>query len=324
MRLPITAFSSSGSGGSSSSGITIGTTTITSGTDTRVLFDDAGTVGESAGLTYVKGTGTLVATLVNPTGITITSTTGVIVLSNNTNTNSATQDMIRLGADNFAIRQHFGAAFAISGGNKFWMSTASFGLSSDKPIVWDSSTIVTGNTPDTGLNRAAAGIVSITNGSSGFGQVRIGANTTATMTQETAGQLRTVTESYTWTNAQVVALGASLTGDIKVCTLPAKTVVKNAYIVILTAAGTVTTLTVALGRVSASYIDYIVASDAKAAANTVYGDASAERGTNLTGYDLPSYTGTTDVFCHFISTVQNLSSTTTSTGRVVIETVVVP
>lgn len=49
----------------SSSGITIGTTTITSGTDTRVLFDDGGKVGESAGLTYVKGTGTLSATVLS-------------------------------------------------------------------------------------------------------------------------------------------------------------------------------------------------------------------------------------------------------------------
>lgn len=39
-------------------GITSGTTVITSGTDKRVLFDDAGVVGESAGLTFTKGNGT--------------------------------------------------------------------------------------------------------------------------------------------------------------------------------------------------------------------------------------------------------------------------
>lgn len=43
----------------SASGITIGTSVITGGTDTRVLFDDAGVVGESAGLTYLKATGKL-------------------------------------------------------------------------------------------------------------------------------------------------------------------------------------------------------------------------------------------------------------------------
>lgn len=40
--------------GGGGSGITIGTTTITSGTDTRVLFDDGGVVGENAGFTYSK------------------------------------------------------------------------------------------------------------------------------------------------------------------------------------------------------------------------------------------------------------------------------
>lgn len=52
-----------GSGGGSAAGITIGTSIITGGTDTRVLFDDAGVVGESAGLTYVKATGMLSAGL---------------------------------------------------------------------------------------------------------------------------------------------------------------------------------------------------------------------------------------------------------------------
>ena len=148
--------------------------------------------------------------------------------------------------------------------------------------------------------------------------------TAGTMTAETAGGYRTSTHSYTWTNAQVVALGAALTGDITVATLPAKTVVENAYVVITgTGAGTAS-LTVACGRTGAGYIDYIVASDAQAAANTVYGGAGAERGTNLTGYDLPSYTATTDVKCHFISTVQNLDQVTGSTGRVILRTSLVP
>lgn len=37
--------------------LAINTTTITGGTDTRVLFDDSGVVGESAGLTFTKGNG---------------------------------------------------------------------------------------------------------------------------------------------------------------------------------------------------------------------------------------------------------------------------
>lgn len=43
-------------GASGGSGITIGTTTITSGTDTRVLFQDGTVVGQDAGFTYNKTT----------------------------------------------------------------------------------------------------------------------------------------------------------------------------------------------------------------------------------------------------------------------------
>lgn len=66
-----TSVSIIGGGGSSGSGsITIGTTTITSGTDTRVLFDDGGVIGESSGLTYTKGTTTLnISTIKSLTGV---------------------------------------------------------------------------------------------------------------------------------------------------------------------------------------------------------------------------------------------------------------
>lgn len=162
--------------------------------------------------------------------------------------------------------------------------------------------------------------------------------TAGTMTAENAAQLRTTTSSYTWTNAQVVALGASTTGDITVATLPAKTVVKRAFVVIITPDTSANALTVACGRTGATYVDYVVASDAKAAANTVYGDSKtgAETGANLYQPgttdaadgtfvdDLASYTATTDVKCHFIKTTTNLDTVTGSTGRVILETELLP
>lgn len=148
--------------------------------------------------------------------------------------------------------------------------------------------------------------------------------TAGTMTAGSNGMARSVISKFSWANAMVVALGAALTGDITVCTLPAKTVVKRVWINVTGTAAGVTTLTIAVGRTSALYIDYIVASDAKVAANTVYGDASGELGTNLTGYDLPSVTGTTAVVAHFISTVQNLNATTGSTGDIYLETMTLP
>lgn len=160
--------------------------------------------------------------------------------------------------------------------------------------------------------------------SSGVVQNATLALTAATMTAENSANYRTTVHSYTWTNAQVVALGAVNAGDITVATLPAKTVVENVYTIIVTPDSSANNLTVACGRTGASFIDYIVASDAKAAANTVYGDASGERGTNLTGYDLPSYTSTTTVTCHFIKTTTTLNTVVGSTGRVILVTTLVP
>lgn len=146
--------------------------------------------------------------------------------------------------------------------------------------------------------------------------------TAATMTAETTGRFATGTSSYTWTNAQVVALGATTAGDITVATLPAKTQIVDAILVITGAAVGPTTVTVSCGDAIAGtpFINYIVASDAKAAANTVYGDAAAERGTSIDVeyYYLPSYTATTLITCHFISTGANLSTVTGSTGRLIL------
>lgn len=152
--------------------------------------------------------------------------------------------------------------------------------------------------------------------------------TNATMTAENQGQARTAWHSYTWSNAQVVALGATTVGDITVATLPAKTMVRNAYVVITGAAAGPATVTVSCGDAIAGtpFINYVVASDAKAAANTVYGDAVAERGTSIDVefYYVPSYTATTLVTCHFISTGANLDTVTGSTGRVILETALIP
>lgn len=128
----------------------------------------------------------------------------------------------------------------------------------------------------------------------------------------------------TWTSTQVAALGAVLTGDLTMFTLPAKTVVKNAYIRITASAVGCATLTVSLGRTGATYLDYLGNGDAKAAPGTVYGDAAGERGANLTGYDLPSWTATTAVKAHFIATVNNLNALTAGGGTICIETLTLP
>lgn len=124
----------------------------------------------------------------------------------------------------------------------------------------------------------------------------------------------------------MVAALAGASGNLLVCTLPAKTVVKKALVIITGQAAGLTALTVSLGRTATTYLDYIVASNAKAAANTIYGDAIAEVGTSLADAigDLPSITGTTPVNLQFVSSVEDLSNVTGSAGDVILETILYP
>lgn len=192
---------------------------------------------------------------------------------------------------------------------------------------------------DITLTPAGTGVVSMNGGSLAVGASTVVLNsllyprtlalTPATMNNEIGDYYsasRTTTSSFAWTNAMVVALGAATAGDITVATLPAKTQVLDALLVITgTAAGT-TTLTVSCGDANGGtpFTDYIGVSDAKAAANTVYGDTAGERGASMTGYYLPSYTTTKLVTCHFISTGANLDQVTGSTGRVILTTRLLP
>lgn len=81
---------------------------------------------------------------------------------------STTQDILCIGDyGDTCIRKYFGYVFTISGSNRFWMSSGSFGLASDKPITWDSTTVVTNNGPDAGLTRNGAGVVEFNNGTAG-------------------------------------------------------------------------------------------------------------------------------------------------------------
>lgn len=87
----------------SSSGITVGTTTITSGTDTRILYDNAGVVGEYT----LTGSGTVVAMQTAPTFVTSITTPSVLATTN---------DSGALGASGTA----FSDLFLASGGVINW------------------------------------------------------------------------------------------------------------------------------------------------------------------------------------------------------------
>ena len=183
-----------------------------------------------------------------------------------------------------------------------------------------------GDTSDWALLRDSTNTAKVTDNSTGTGNIIASTAITAVGTATANGYIRTGVYKRAWTNAEVTAFGAVLSGDLKAATLPAKTVIRNAYLVIDSQASGTTTLTASLGRTSATYVDYIVASDAKVSANTVYGDGTAERGTNLTGYDLASYTATTDVYVQFVATdvTKKLEDVLGCTGTVFILTETLP
>lgn len=163
---------------------------------------------------------------------------------------------------------------------------------------------------DTGLAREAAGVVAATNGSTGAGTFaqRAAYLTAATMTEAAKGRLNVAWHKYTWTAAMVVSGRiAADTSNVKICTLPAKTIVKRVYVITAAAATGVDSPTVSVGRTGAAYIDYIVAT--APGVNTVIGNALAEIGTNLkdAGPITPvedfavfaDTTSTTDIYAQF-------------------------
>lgn len=145
----------------------------------------------------------------------------------------------------------------------------------------------------------------------------------------TTGKIRGEWFQLAWTNASLAACGAGTACDITMGTLAAKMLVKRAFVSITTAAAGPATLTISCGRTGAGFNDWTLANSAKSAADTLWGDNSdgSESGAGLFATfwrdDLPSWTTTTAIKCHFISTVADVNTTTNSSGtlNVLIEAV---
>jgi len=135
-----------------------------------------------------------------------------------------------------------------------------------------------------------------------------------------------LTETYTWTNADIVtACPATLDCLIPLINFPAKTKVHHAHLFLTGSAAGPTTLTGSVGRVAAAYIDLLTAGNMKAAANTLYGDASAEVGSQMlaNGY-LTSWTATSQMNFRLLATGANIDTVTGFSGYIVIEYSVFP
>jgi len=117
--------------------------------------------------------------------------------------------------------------------------------------------------PNAGITSTGAGLIKITDGSTGSGNIEASTAITAVGTAAYNGVIRTGVYKRAWTNAEVAGLSGK-DAELKVATLPAKTIVRNAYVVVDTNETHLSDLTVALGRTGALYVDYIVASNTKA------------------------------------------------------------
>lgn len=147
-----------------------------------------------------------------------------------------------------------------------------------------------------------------------------------TMTPGAAARSNRTLHQFSWTNAMIVALGANLTGDIAICTLPAKTVVTNIWVRRTGQATGPTTLTGSIGVVSAAYDDYLDPIDLMAAVGTNGFDGGGA-GRAFDQPSLPSVAGTTVVKMHLIATdvaANTLADVLACAGEVFIETVQLP
>jgi len=134
--------------GSAASGLTIGTTPISGGATTQVLFNLAGKVSSDSGFTYVGSSG----------AVTILGTTNIA------------------------------SAFSLLSNGFFFRdgTTNPLGLGSGNKIIWSSTTDGAGGSNDLGLARNGAGILEVNNSTPGtFAALKVSGLTNSTTRNDT-------------------------------------------------------------------------------------------------------------------------------------------
>jgi hypothetical protein len=139
-----------------------------------------------------------------------------------------------------------------------------------------------------------------------------------------------IIQKLSWTNAQIVALG-HITGpaEITLITLPPRTAVANAWIVITGQAAGTGVCTATVGY-NSPFTDYLKSFNLQGPPNSFGGNVFASRGTRLDPTtapkvynDIPSLTGSTAIKMSF--TVDTfLDQVTGSSGDVFLQTYVLP
>ncbi len=151
-----------------SSGLTIGSTTITSGTTTRILYDNAGVLGEYT----LTGSGTVVVMATSPTlvtpvlgvatatsinGLTITSSTGTFTLTN-AKTLAVTNSLTLSGTDGKTLT--ISNSGTLAGGDAFVLAIAAgktLTVSNSITLAGTDATVMTFPTTSATIARTDAG-----------------------------------------------------------------------------------------------------------------------------------------------------------------------
>lgn len=131
--------------------LTVGTTTITSGTNTRILYNNSGVLGEYT----LTGSGTVVAMQTAPTFVTSITVPKIIGGSGTTGTQLTLQTTSGNGTTD---------ALVITGGNNGGTTFATFttgALSLGTSAVFTTGTIELGAASDTTLSRSSAGVLAV-------------------------------------------------------------------------------------------------------------------------------------------------------------------
>lgn len=163
-----------------------------------------------------------------------------------------------------------------------------------------------------------------------YGSSSFYALTAGTFAGATSGFVRGAWFRLAWTNAMLAACGAGATCDITIGTLQARIMVKRALIEVTGQATHASTLTMSLGT-AAGGTQYVLASDLKAAAGTLYGDAVAETGASLKDSGntawvdhIPAFGTTQALNVRLTAGAGNVNSVTGSTGAVLLLLELIP
>lgn len=183
------------------SAITVGSTAITGGTTTRLLYDDAGTVGETTGVTFSSASaGTLTAT--------------TFVAGNG----AASAAAFQLGTGAGLFAQNNAVVQVASGGTPgMWVDSTVARIGAAMTLGWASSGSPTDNLADVALSRAGVGSLAVLGSGATIAGTILASNAVLSGTLTYGGV--TAASTVTGTGSLVLATNPTLSSLVATGTL---------------------------------------------------------------------------------------------------------